>query len=258
MRRWIFPAASESAARRIALAWLALAVVVAAGNLTAQPRPSGVPIEDRLTYQVSWLGIRCGEMTLESAPVPGKPARVRMLMTVRSSELFDSVYRVRAQIESIYHIRRMSTLRYHEQSSEEESTKDDLWVVAPASGRARRTLNGEQQKFDLPPGGAHDPLAMLYRLRSLAALPGDELTLTAMTTAGSMEVRAVVERWERFETPGGEVTGLKVVQQAVDDEEFGRGGGMTMWLAADPQRTPQRIEFDLPFGTLVAVRTDTE
>ena len=42
------------------------------------------------------------------------------------------------------------------------------------------------------------------------------------------------------------------------DAEFARGGGMTLWLAADSQRTPQRIEFDLPFGVLVATLAPPE
>ena len=249
MRWWTRPLASAS---------VGLAAVMGSVALAAPPAESAIALEDRLTYQVSWLGIHCGEMTLESAPVEGKPALVRMMMTVRSTELFDSVYRVRAEIESIYNIRRQTTLRYHERSSEKDKNKDDLWVVALASGRARRTLNGKEQTFDLPPGGALDPLAMLYRLRSLAVRPGDEFLLTAMTTAGSLETQAVVERWERFGNGAGEVTGLKVVQEAVADEEFGRGGGVTMWLAGDTERTPHRIEFDLPFGKLVAVRYEGE
>jgi hypothetical protein len=215
-----------------------------------------IPLDGRLVYSVSWLGVHCGEMTIESAAVDGKPALVRMLMTMRSSELFDRIYRVRGEIESIYNVRRQRTLRYHETSSEQDETKDDLWIVAPASGRVRRTLNGKEETFRLPAGAVHDPLSLLYRIRSLAAAPGTEFTLTAMTTEGALDVLVRVERWERFDTPAGEATALKVVQQAVGDEAFGRGGGMTLWLAADERRTPYRIEFDLPFGTLVAERAE--
>jgi hypothetical protein len=99
---------------------------------------------------------------------------------------------------------------------------------------------------------------MLYRLRALAAEPGEELAVTVITTQGSLEARAQVERWERFEAASGEVTGLKVIQSAVDDRQFGRGGGMTMWLAADAEHTPVRIEFELPFGKLVADLVEEE
>lgn len=234
------------------LGWLWLCVLVASSVLATPRRPSDLPLDDRLTYDISWLGVHCGEMTLESAPVAGKPALVKILMTVKSSEFFDAIYKVRAELESIYHQRRESTRRYHERSSEQDKSKDDLWVVHLASRRARRTLNGEVESFDLPEVGVHDPLALLYRIRSLARQPGDEISLLAMTSEGSVEARVSVERWERFDTGTGEVTGLKVVQQAVGDAEFARGGGMTLWLASDSRRTPQRIEFKLPFGTLVA------
>ncbi len=231
---------------------VALALGMASGPVAAAKAPRSVPLDDRLVYDISWLGVHCGEMTLESAPVEGSPALVRMLMTVRTSEFFDGIYKVRAEIESIYNIRRGSTRTYHERSSEQGKTKDDLWRVNLRARKAYRTLNGRQQVFDLPEGGGHDPLAMLYRLRALATEPGEELTITVITTQGSVEARASVERWERFETSSGEVTALKVVQQAVGDGEFGRGGGMTMWLGSDRKRTPYRIEFDLPFGSLVA------
>ena len=82
--------------------------------------------------------------------------------------------------------------------------------------------------------------------------PGDEAEVTVMTTHGAMKGRAVAERWEQFESPLGEVSGLKVVQEPVGDEEFGRGGGMTMWLSEGEDHVPYRIDFDLPFGKLVA------
>ena len=232
---------------------LALSLGVGSGDLRAAEPLRNIPLEDRLVYNVDFLGVHCGEMTLESAPVEGSPALVRMLMTVRTSELFDRIYKVRAELESVYNIRRGSTRSYHERSSEKDKAKDDLWTVNLRSAKAYRTLNGKKQVFDLPPEGGHDPVAMFYRFRALATEPGEEIIVTVITTRGSVEAHARVEGWERFETPAGEVTALKVVQQAVGDDEFARGGGMTMWLADDSERTPYRIEFDMPFGKLVAV-----
>jgi hypothetical protein len=238
----------------------AVAIWVGCAALPAAEARHALPLDDRLVYEISYLGVGCGEMTIESAQVEGKPSLVRMLMTVRTSEFFDSVYKVRAEIESIYHTRRGSTRSYHERSSEKDKPKDDLWMINPRTSKAHRTLNGTSHVFDLPAGGGHDPLAMLYRLRALATEPGEELSVTVITTKGSIEALALVERWERFETASGEVTGLKVTQSAVDDQQLARGGGMTMWLAADDDRTPYRIEFDMPFGKLVAelVQADEE
>ena len=236
----------------------AAAIWAGASGVSAAEVRHELPLDDRLVYEISWLGLRCGEMTLESAQVAGKPALVRMLMTVKTSEFFDGVYKVRAEIESVYHTRRGSTRSYHERSSEKDKPKDDLWMVNHRTAKAHRTLNGTSHVFDLPAGGGHDPLAMLYRLRALAREPGEELAVTVITTQGTVEAQALVEGWERFDTGSGEVTGLKVTQTAVDDRQFGRGGGMTMWLGADASRTPHRIEFDLPFGKLVAELVEPE
>jgi hypothetical protein len=191
-------------------------------------------------------------MTLESAPVEGRPSYVRMVMTVRTTELFDGIYKVRSRVESLYNVRRLSTRRYHEESTEKERTKDDLWLVDAASGNARRTRNGVLETYEIPPGGVHDPLAMLYRFRALARQAGDRAAVTVMTSRGALEARALAERWEQFESPAGEVQALKVVQEPLGESEFGRGGALTMWLSSDERRIPYRIEFDLPFGKLVA------
>lgn len=234
---------------------LVLLLAWSAGSFNAEAadgRRYWVPLDERLQYRVSWLGVHCGDMTLESARVEGSPALVRMLMTVRTTEFFDSVYRVRAEIESIYNVRRGSTRSFHEVSSEKGDSKDDLWTVDLRFAKAHRTLDGTRKSFDVPADGGHDPLAMLYRLRAMAVEPDQELSVTVITANGVVEASARVEGWERFETPAGEITALKVVQQAVGSGEFARGGGMTMWLSEDPSRTPLRIDFELPFGHLVA------
>jgi hypothetical protein len=249
---------------------LALALALAAaGGTAADPGGSGrepgqrperpyesppgeVPLDGPHRYRVTWLGVHCGDMTLESAAVEGKPSLVRMVMTVASTELFDGIYRVRSRIESIYNVRLASTRRYQEETSEKDRTKEDLWLVDSRAGEARRTRNGKVETYELPPGGAHDPLAMLYRFRALAREAGDVATIPVMTTRGAVEARAVAERWEQYDGSWGEVRALKVVQQPVGDEAFGRGGAVTMWLSSDEERVPYRIEFDLPFGKLVA------
>ena len=102
---------SASEGRRAVGLVLGLATVLAVTVPLHGAEKAAIPLDDRLVYSVSWLGVQCGEMTLESAAVEGKPALVRMLMTIRSSEFFDRIYRVRGEIESLYNVRRRSTLR---------------------------------------------------------------------------------------------------------------------------------------------------
>lgn len=237
---------------------LALSVFTTVGWATAEPRsePAEIPLDDLLTYRITWFGVHCGDMTLESRPVPGKSALVEIEMRVRSTALFDSVYEVRSMVGSLYDRRLGTTRRYHERSSEKGDFKDDLWVVQPVRGRARREKNGEVEIVEVPPQGVLDPLAMLYRIRALAEAPGEELSLTVMTTKGALEAKVSNLGWEQLGSGSASVPALKVVQEAVGDEEFGRGGSMTLWLSADARRVPYRIEFDLPFGSLVATLYD--
>lgn len=214
--------------------------------------PAAIPRGELLTYRITWLGLHCGDMTLESRGVEAKPALARIEMKLRSTPWFDAVYRVRSTVTSVYDQRRGSTRRYHEISNENDKTKDDLWVVQPARGRVRRVKNGNVEILEIPTGGALDPLAMLYRIRALVEAPAEHRSLTVMTSRGALEAKIVSQGWEQLERGSEPVPALRVVQEAVGDEEFGRGGEMTLWLSAGERRVPYRMEFDLPFGELVA------
>ncbi len=238
------------------LCCLVLAVVSTAA--AEVPSVAAIPLDEVLTYRVTWLGLHCGDLSLESRAEPSRPALAHLEMRIRSTPWFDAIYRVRSVVTSLYDRRRATTRRYHEISLEKDELKDDLWVVQVERERARRRKNGEVEIVEIPSSGALDPLAMLYRIRALVDAPGEEHPLTVMTSRGALEAIVVAHGWERIERSDGAVPALRVVQQAVGDEEFGRGGAMTMWLSAGDRRVPYRIEFDLPFGELVATLYDEE
>ncbi|MDX1644701.1 MAG: DUF3108 domain-containing protein, partial [Thermoanaerobaculia bacterium] len=235
-----------------------LSLVLAAGPTATVDASRGapIPLDDLLTYRITWLGLHCGDMSLESRGEPSRPALVHLEMRIRSTPWFDAIYRVRSVVTSLYDRNRATTRRYHEISLEKDELKDDLWVVQVDRERARRRKNGAVEIVEIPSSGALDPLAMLYRIRALVDAPGEEYSLTVMTSRGALEATVVAHGWEQIERSSGAVPALRVVQQAVGDSEFGRGGAMTMWLSAGDRRVPYRIEFDLPFGELVATLYD--
>jgi hypothetical protein len=204
---------------------------------TAPPPP--FPLGEFLTYDVRYLGVHCGTMTLTSFVDERNGARIpRIEMAARSSRFFDGVYRVRVS--------------YHQYGQEKAERKDELWQVDFAAAEVRRTRGAESKTFPLPSQGVVDPLTFLYRMRVLLKDAGEEATLAMMTSRGAVDTVAQVVEKRSVKTPFGKRDVLVVVPRPENEELFSRKGTMEIWFGADEARLPYRVQFDLPFGKLVA------
>jgi hypothetical protein len=246
--------------RRLA-AWLlvgAVAVVAVAGSPAADEPPAAAapppfPLDEFLSYNVSYLGIHCGAMTLSSFTEnqDGTPI-YRIDLAARSSKFFDGVYRVRVRIESTYSAERSSSLSYHQYGEEKGEHKDELWQVDFSASEVHRTRNGKLTIISLSTDGVVDPLSFVYRMRVLLSGAGERATLAMMTSGGAVETVAEVVEKRTIKTPFGAREVLVVVPRPRQEELFSRKGKMEIWVGADERRLPYRIVFDLPFGKLIA------
>jgi hypothetical protein len=244
---------------------LLIGVAGAAGEISADaapPRAGGdapFPLDERLRYKVSWMGLHCGQMTLESFASPGEQdTTYHIVMTAASSSFFDGIYRVRARIESWFSGRLGSSIRYHYVSDEKKRHRDDLYEVDFEAGAVRRTKDGKQQLIPLEADRVHDPLAYLYRLRLMLDDEGDEASLTLVTSEGALETVAEVVERKRISTPFGRRDALRVVPHPRGEMLFAKKGRMAVWVGMDERRRPYRVIFDLAFGKLVAKLVEVE
>jgi hypothetical protein len=247
--------------RRLLIASAAAAVVAVgtlapAAELNHAPEaaaPAALPVDDLLYFGVSWAGIHCGSMTLESSvELAEKGPRYRIVMTARTSKFFDGIYRVRSRIESVFDATRMSSVSYRETSQEKKKTKDSLWEVDHGNRRVIHTENGDVDEISISSQQVYDPLAFIYRVRLMVAEPGDKVTLTMVTSDGDVDTVAEVVERKKISTPFGKREALRIVPRPKDEMLFSKRGSMSLWVATDDSRVPYRIEFDLSFGKLVA------
>ena len=251
-----------AAAARMArsAAWTArcvLALSLLAGTARAQGVAAAAeppfPLDEFLTYDVRYLGVHCGSLTLTSfADREGGVPIYRIALAARTSKFFDGVYRVRIRIDSSYSAERGSSLGYHHYGEEKNDRKDELWQVDFAAREVRRSRDGKLTTFPLTGDGLVDPLAFIYRMRMLLSQAGQKASLALMTSHGSVETVAEVVDTRSARTPFGARDVLVVVPRVEKEELFTKKGTLEIWVGADPQRLPYRIVFDLPFGKLVA------
>jgi hypothetical protein len=218
------------------------------------------PLGERFTYNIKFMGVHCGAMTLESfTSDEGGETFYHVVMTARSSKFFDGIYRVRSRIESWFSAESMSTVRYHNISNEKKDHTDDLFELDLEAGEIVRTKNGNQETLTFEAtGGVHDPLAYLYRLRTMVGEPGDEVALTLMTSNGAVETIADVVEKKRISTALGKRDAVRVVPRPKDEMLFAKKGQMSVWYGTAETGIPYRVVFDLAFGKLIARLTKIE
>jgi len=241
----------------VAVIVMVLAPAVAAGATEVEPSGSDgapYPINERLVYTVSWMGIHCGEMEITSFvdSVPGQGPIYRIAVLARTTPFFDGVYRVRSRLDSYFDPRLMSSIRYEEHSLEKKKPKDEVWVVSDDHTEVVRTKNGETSTMPIEVARAFDPLAFVFRLRTIDTEPGHEEVLGLMTSKGAVETVARVTERDTVGTKAGRCDAVAVVPEPRDEMMFSKSGRMVVWIDREPPHRPCRIEFDLSFGTLVA------
>ena len=212
------------------------------------------PLDERLTYAVSWAGIRCGEMeivTYRTTDAAGM-AVDRIIVVMRTSSFFDRIYRVRSRLDSYFDPIRGTSFRYEERSQEKKKRKNEVWILDHGAGEVTRDKNGKVTRIPFEADQVFDPLAFIFDLRGMELEIGSESSRALMTSKGALETVARATRSRTIRTRMGPCTAVAVVPEPQDKIMFSKSGAMVVWLEAAEGHRPCRIEFDLSFGKLVA------
>ena len=222
--------------------------------------PNVYPVNERLSYAISWSGIHCGEMQITSyidKEAAGGPIN-RIVVLVRTTKFFDGVYRLRSRLDSYFDPRRMTSIRYDENSLEKKKRKNETWIVDLEAMEIVRTKNGEETRLPIEVDRANDPLAFIYRLRTMDTKIGQENVLGLMTSKGAVETVARVTRHKKIKTKMGKCDAASVVPEPRDEMMFSKSGSMVVWIDRQAPHRPCKIEFDLSFGSLTASLRNAE
>jgi hypothetical protein len=230
------------------------APVVESNPSSGETEAAPYPVNEKLTYAVSWMGIRCGLMEIVSftEPVAEGGATYRIVVLMRTTRFFDGIYRVRSRLDSYFDPALMSSVRYEERSLEKKKRKEDVWVVDIEDRVVVRTKNGEVSEIPIEVDRAFDPLAFIFRLRTIDPDVGGERVLGLMTSRGAIETVVRTEEQKKVRTKMGKCDAVAMIPEPRDEMMFSKSGSMVVWIDREKPHRPCRIEFDLSFGTLVA------
>jgi hypothetical protein len=237
------------------------ALVMAAAALAAAAARAELPAwmlqGERLTMEMSWLGITGGTVVLEAGQAAGEPT-CRLAMRATSSSFVSRIIEVDDRFETRLDPQKVTAVSSSKQTREGKHTLDERVEFDVAGGTARRWKNGREREPLRAPVPTMDTLGAIYLIRTLPLEVGKSFSFSVQSGSRvyPMQVR-VLER-KRADTALGRLDVFVVEPSFADGGLFGGKGRSVIWLTAEAPFTVVRISSELPFGSLTASLTKVE
>lgn len=259
-----------------------IAVLVLSGQALAGQAPEMDRLYregERLVYDVTWLGIRAGQATLEARGVVqlnGQRA-YHLVTTATSGPALSKIYRVDDRTESYIALNPMRALRFEKHMREgryrHSSQTDFDHEKGIASFRyldfsrvpreisrledAERYGKYVNQEFPLTPG-ALDELSVLYYVRTLPLASSTSVLARVFASKKNWDLEVKVLRRETLETALGRRETVVVEPLLKFEGIFQRKGRMIVWMTDDAERIPVQMKSEILIGSFVASLTRRE
>jgi hypothetical protein len=234
---------------------------------------------ERLGYDVTWLGIRAGEATLEARGVVSLNGHqaYHLVTTAQSTPLISKIYRVDDRTESFLQTDPLRALRFDKNLREGRYRHSSQTVFDHEKGiatfryldfspvprditrldEAERYGKYVSQEFPLTPG-ALDELSVLYYVRTLPLVANTTVTARVFASRKNWELEVKVLGRETLETVLGQRETLKVEPLLKFEGIFQRKGRMIVWLTDDAERIPVQMKSEIIIGSFVTTLTRRE
>ncbi len=261
---------------------LLIALLACASQTWAGQEPSLLRLYregERLVYDVTWLGIKAGEATLEvqgMVNVDGHQA-YHLVTTAQSAPVISKIYRVDDRTESFLETDPARSLRFDKNLREGRYRHSSQTVFDHEKGIATlRYLDFSQvprditrldeaerygkyvnQEFPLN-SGALDELSVLYYVRTLPLLASTTVTARVFASRKNWELEVKVLGRETLETVLGRRETFKVEPLLKFEGIFQRKGRMIVWLTDDAERIPVQMKSEIVIGSFVTILTRRE
>lgn len=231
---------------------------------------------ERLVYDVTWMGLKAGEATLEARGIVslnGQSA-YHLVTTARSAPLLSKIYRVEDRSESYLALEPMRALRFEKHLREGRYRHSSLTAFDHGAGiatfryldfsqvprgisrveEAERYGKYVQQEFPLTPG-ALDELSVLYYVRGLPLTAGTTRLAKVFASKKNWDLEVKVLGKETLVTALGPRETLVVEPLLKFEGIFQRKGRMIIWMTDDAEKIPVRMTSQIRIGSFVATLT---
>jgi hypothetical protein len=233
-------------------------------------RPPQEPIweSERLSYNITYLGLKAGELTLEALPIKtmGNRKVYHIKGHATSSALFSMFYRLNDTIETFIDFEGFFSHRFHLVLDETKQARDSLELNDSEKQQTyywdrltrRDQPMRETKKYSPIQPFSQDSVSALYFLRTLDLPIGKTFSVPVVSEGNTWEAVCEVIRKEKVGTPMGDIQALVLKPEMKYQGILKKNGDSFLWVTDDERKFPIRLEAKVKIGHVIASLSKVE
>lgn len=230
---------------------LLLALLLLAGTAGAQTPVQSFAAGETLDYNLTWLAVSGGTMTMTIGPSGAD--RYRITSIASSSSSIARLFKFRDEIETYVARDDFSTLDYHKHLDERGKVKEDRTTIDETRKVATRVRPNKPNTTIAVTPPIFDPLSLVYHLRTLDLTPGKVHRFTVIADGKVYTLVATVTGRETVKTESGTYKTVNVEPRMLAGGLFrDEDSKMTISYTDDARHLPVRIRTEVKVGTIIA------
>ncbi len=218
---------------------------------------SGLPLGEKLLFEVSWMGVNVGfgEIEIREKVLVRGRETYHVVATARTNDFLSKLYPVNDEIHSWIDTKTLYSLKFRKILSEGRYRADEETEFFPQEKRAayHSNKNGTKKEFEIS-GPTHDIVSAFYWFRLQEAVVGKSARAVVSSEEKSWDVEIKVLGLQTKVIRGlGSLGTFYVEPKTSLKGVFFNRGRVWVYFTADPRRVPVWVQFKTPFGPVNGV-----
>lgn len=245
----------------VALAGMLVLLCCVVGGIALAMHPGTMPDDtllrsaygggESLRYQVSWLGVPAGELTMRIERTGGQ--RFNITVVARSIGLLEVVYPVEDRFVTLVEGRSRLPVRHEMDQREGSRVNRKLTLYDQERFRVVYRKNDNPVEEYLLDGPAHNEFSSFFFMRAVRFGNNHErVVVPTFADKKRHEVEVILEGTEEWATVLGQRATLKVRPHLTFKGLYSKVGDPLVWLTDDDARIPVRMQAKIVIGSLTA------
>lgn len=222
-------------------------------------------IGEELTFELSYGVIKAANSSIkiDSTTYNDSIKCLKITSLTSTNKFFDKLYKVRDKIESVWNREQNFSYKFEKKLHEGKYRQNRIHYYYPDQNftiylkKDKKATKYKEKRFNIP-DNTHDILSGFYWIRNQEMVVGDTL-FSELTVDGKSYIGGIrVLRREKIKSIYGLKECLVVEPMLQSSSIFKQTGNIYIWLSADENRIPLKIESKVIFGSFKAILTEVK